>query len=458
MYKRWVKVICVLASLALLTGCAGNTQSQNAAETTEPATAAGSDTKADGEVQETANQTSTDPVDFSFWCISAHEPFYRARVDAWNEQNPDRPINMDLVSISSADRQSRLLVALQTGEGAPDFCDVNIIHFGTYFDFDEVPFLPLTDLVANERDVYIQRKLDMYSYNGELYGSPTQAGACVVFYNTEIMKEADVDIDSIVTWSDFVEAGKTVVNATGKPMTAIETTDMYPFQTMVLQRGSDFYDADGNVIINNETNVEVLEYLKSWMDDGIAVAMPGGSNSSETFYEFFNNDGMAALVMPLWYMTRLEEYMPDLNGKLAVRPLPVWDQGGEYTTACTGGTGTVITNQCQNPELAKEFLYFCKLSYEANKECYLQLGFAPFRTDVWEDPDLQVNREFFSNENVFGIVSESLKDANAINNNSMVPRAFDIVSSDVMYSVFEAKTSTPKEALDRAAASLNTQN
>ena len=114
------------------------------------------------------------------------------------------------------------------------------------------------------------------------------------------------------------------------------------------------------------------------------------------FYEFFNNDGMGALIMPLWYMTRLEEYMPDLSGHLAVRPMPVWEEGQQYTSACTGGTGTVITNQCENQELAKEFLYFCKLSYDANKECYLQLGFAPFRSDVWEDEALSVNGFFIT--------------------------------------------------------------
>ena len=143
---------------------------------------------------------------------------------------------MDLVSVGGSDRQSKLLVALQTGQGAPDFCDVNIIHFGVYYDFDEIPFVSLTDLVKDEEDKFIKSKLDMYSYNGELYGSPTQAGANVVFYNTKIMEEAGVDIDSIITWDDFVKAGKKVAEKTGKPMTAVETTDMYPFQSMVLQK------------------------------------------------------------------------------------------------------------------------------------------------------------------------------------------------------------------------------
>ena len=452
MKKRITGLLGVAMMATMLSGCGSGGQSQEtkAADTTAAVKEAESGSEA-------KTEASAEATDLSFWCISAHENFYRSRLEAWNQEHPDKQINMDLVSVGGADRQSKLLVALQTGQGAPDFCDVNIIHFGVYYDFDEVPFVPLTDLVEGEKDKFITSKLDMYSYNGELYGAPTQAGANVVFYNTDIMNEAGVDIDSIVTWADFEEAGKTVVEKTGKPMTAIETTDMYPFQTMVLERGSDFFDADNNIIINNDTNVEVLEYLKTWMDEGIAVAMPGGSNTSETFYEFFDHDGMGALIMPLWYMTRLEEYMPDLNGHLAVRSLPVWEEGAEYTSACTGGTGTVITNQCKNPELAKEFLYFCKLSYDANKECYLQLGFAPFRSDVWEDEALQVPKPFFNNENVFGEVGASLKKANAIHNNSMVPKAFDIVSSDVMYSVFEAKTSTPKEALDRAAESLNAQ-
>lgn len=466
--KKKLIAMFLAASMAagMLTGCGNSGDLENGgseaavsegdaedAETDKETDAAGETEEAKAEEGE--NMQGATPL--TFWCISAHEPFYRSRLEAWNAANPDKQIDLDLVSVGGADRQSKLLVALQTGEGAPDFCDVNIIHFGVYFDFEEVPFVPLTDLIADEKDKFIEKKLNMYSYNGELYGSPTQAGATVVYYNTAITDEAGIDIDSIVTWEDFEEAGKQVLEKTGKPMTAIETTDMAPFQSMVLQKGSDFLDGEGNVIINNETNVEILEYLKGWQEEGIAVPMPGGGNASETFYEYFNNDGMAALIMPMWYMARIREYMPDLEGHIAIRPMPVWEEGQEYTSACTGGTGTVITNQCENVELAKEFLYFCKLSYDATKECYLQLGFAPFRSDVWEDEALQVNIEFFNNENVFGNVAQSLKESNAINNSVLVPNAFDLVSSDVMFSVFEAKTATPEEALNNAAAALESQ-
>lgn len=212
--------------------------------------------------------------------------------------------------MAGSDRQTKLLVALQTGEGAPDYCDVNITAFGTFFDYEEIPFLTLTDLVADERDVYVQAKLDIYSTGGELYGAPSQLGGTVVYYNTDITEAAGVDIDSIVTWDDYVAAGKQVLEKTGKPMTVIETTDMAPFQAMVLQKGSDFLDAEGNVILDCATNIELLEYLKSWMDEGIAIPMPGGGNASEIFYEFFNNSGAASVILPMWYMSRRPNTCP----------------------------------------------------------------------------------------------------------------------------------------------------
>ena len=93
---------------------------------------------------------------------------------------------------------------------------MNITAFGTFFDYEEIPFLTLTDLVADERDVYVQAKLDIYSTGGELYGAPSQLGGTVVYYNTDITEAADVDIDSIVTWDDYVAAGKQVLEKTGK--------------------------------------------------------------------------------------------------------------------------------------------------------------------------------------------------------------------------------------------------
>lgn len=447
--KRTLALLMACAMvLCMSTACSsGDAGSSSAAPSSSSAPAS-------SEGGESSDAAPADPVKLTWWAISGQDEFYASRAEAWNKENPDRPIELEAVALNSADRQSKMLVAVQSGSGAPDYCDVNVIHFGSYFTFDEIPFIPLNDVVEQDKDKYIQAKLNMYTYNGNLYGAPSQAGTNVVYYNTKIMEEAGVDIDSIKTWDDFYAAGQKV-KAVGKPMTAVETSDVNPFQSMLLQRGSDFFDKDGNVILDNEINIEILDFLYKMVSEGVAIPMPGGGNSSETFFQFMNEDGMAALVMPLWYISRFEQYMPDLSGHMAVRPMPVWEGVDTcYGSAATGGNGAVIVNQCQNVEIAKDFLYTAKLSYDAGIEAWNKLGYAPFRSDCWEDDTLTQPREYFNNENVFGQVSDAIKNSNAINNCPLFPEAVNRVGAEVMYNVFEAKTMQPADALKSVADEL----
>lgn len=408
---------------------------------------------AGGQKENSATADSSAPTELTFWAISAHADFYKARGEAWNQKYPDRPIKLNVVSYPSTERQSKLLIAVQSGVGAPDFCDVNIIHFGTYLEMPNVPFSPLNEYIEPEKDVFVQSRLNIYSRDGQYYAAPTHAGANVVYYNTKIMGEAGIDIDSIKTWDDFFAAGRIVLAKTGKPMTAVETMDINPFQAMILQRGSDFFDEKGDVILDNATNVEVLEMLLSYVKEGVVVPMPGGNNTAEAFYQFMNKDGMGALIMPMWYINRFYSYMPDLNGHLAIRPLPGW-KGTDFTSACTGGTGSVVLKTSKHPELAKEFLAFAKLSYEGSLTAWEMMGMDPYRADVMTDPELTKPLPFFSNEDVFSRVASSILNAPSMNNNSYVPKAFEVMGSQVMYSVFATQTARPADALKSAANSL----
>ena len=44
--------------------------------------------------------------------------------DEWNKQNPDRPINLTVTTGESSSLHSKLLIACQSGEGAPDMADI----------------------------------------------------------------------------------------------------------------------------------------------------------------------------------------------------------------------------------------------------------------------------------------------------------------------------------------------
>ena len=49
---------------------------------------------------------------------------------------------------------------------------------------------------------------------------------------------------------------------------------------MIIQQGSDFFDKDGNVIVNNESNVKTLEFIYNMVHvDKIAIPTPGRESS-----------------------------------------------------------------------------------------------------------------------------------------------------------------------------------
>ena len=62
-------------------------------------------------------------------------------------------------------------------------------------------------------------------------------------------------------------------------------------------------------------------------NSGVAVAAAGGNTAVEEFWTAMNSGAYASLSMPSWYMSRFINYMPDLKGKIAVRLMPVMEEG-----------------------------------------------------------------------------------------------------------------------------------
>ena len=73
-------------------------------------------------------------------------------------------------------------------------------------------------------------------------------------------------------------------------------------------------------------------------------------------------------------MSRFTNYMPDEKGKWDITTCPVFEEGQKCSVGI-GGTGTVVTNGCENPELAAEWLAWAKCSEDGEKHIWNDLGF-----------------------------------------------------------------------------------
>src|SRR5690625_851682 len=227
----------------------------------------GGDESADAE-----KVSETDDVDgateLTHWAFAEkHSGVIIKLAESWNRENPDRPIKLISEVFPVDQMTNNLLLALQSGKGAPDIADIEISRFSDFLK-GEPQLLTMNEYVEPYLDKIVLPRYENYSKDGNYYGLPLHVGASVMYYNKEIMEKAGVDIDSIVTWDDFAEAGKLVVQNTDSVMTTFETADYLGFWAMISQQDSDFIDDEGNLILNNETNIKTLEFMLDMIKEG----------------------------------------------------------------------------------------------------------------------------------------------------------------------------------------------
>lgn len=434
----------LLMLVLILAGCGGG-------DSTNDATAADATLSVGDDIE--------GATELSFWTFNElHMALFEDSATQWNEENPDKPIKLNAQTYPFDQMHNNLSMALQSGTGAPDLADIEIRQFANFLK-GEVQLEPLNEYVEPELENNVEARFDLYAQDGNYYGVDYHVGAAVMYYNQELLDEAGVDIDSIITWDDYVEAGKQVVEKTGKSMTTIETTEQFTLFQMISQRGSNYFDENGEVIIDNEVNVETLQFLQDMMHESkIAVGAPGGFHHAEEYYGFMNDGGAASLMMPIWYMGRFIDYMPDLEGKMQIRPLPVWEEGGNRT-AGIGGTATVVTNQSESADLAKEFLAYTKLTEEANMKLWTVLGFDPPRFDVWDNPEMKEDNKYYSyfHDGIFDMLSEIRDEIAPIYYTPEYSSAQQEVESNALYNVLAQQKKTPQEALTEVAEAIKSR-
>jgi len=416
----------------MLAGCGGNSNESNtSSEKTTDVDAGSSDS---GQTQGT-NTFVEGGTELSLWTFQEqHVGFWTEMADVWNEQNPDELINLTVTTGEAHSIQSKMLVAAQAGKGGPDIADIEVGYYSSFVR--DGYLLPINDVVEPYEDEVVMSRIEMYGDNeGNYYGIDFHLGASVTYYNMDIMDEAGVDPAAIVTWDDFVEAGKVVLEKTGKPMMAVETTDSFFPQLMLLEKGGQYVDEDGNPSIATEEHVEVIDYIREMIDLGICVIAPGGKYHADEWYGFLNDGGVATVSMPLWYMGRFIDYCADLDGKMAIYEIPVWNEG-DTREVLQGGTGTSVFKSSENTDLSKKFLAFAKLSEEGNVYEWNILGFDPIRASLWDDPEITDNKDnvflqYFTT-NPFDILKKNGTDITAPN----IQGAYSAVASTLYSTVY----------------------
>ncbi|AIQ28329.1 MULTISPECIES: ABC transporter substrate-binding protein [Paenibacillus] len=438
MKKKGFLALMVVAMVVFLAGCGGSSKEEG------------------GESSVLNAGAGESATELSYWTfVELHGQHFEKMLEKWNAANPDRQIKLNVTVMPYDDMHNKLSIAVQTGVGAPDIADIEL---GKFPDFlAGTPQLePLNDVAEPFKGTVVQSQLDLYSKEGNIYGLSTHVGATVAFYNTEILEQAGVDYKTIVTWDDFKKAGMQVYEKTGKYMGTADTSAIWQESLLLAQQGSDLTDEAGNPKVNSPELVKALTMLKDLQDNNVISTIAGGQPDTEEAYGEYNSGNYAAAFMPLWQMSRYTNYMADLQGKIAIAPLPVFEKGMPRSYG-GGGTGTVVTKTAKDVQLAKDFIAYAKLSLDANIEIWNTLGFDPINMSVWDMKDVTHNPEnqfvkYFVN-NPFDVLNEIKDEIQLIKSTSASPTINNVLCTVTLNEIFEDGKDVQK-ALDDAQAQI----
>lgn len=325
---------------------------------------------------------------FELWTfIPQHARFFEIMTEKWNALNPDRQVKIEATVLPYDDMHNKLQIALQSGVGAPDICDVEIGRFPNLL-VGEPQLHPLNDAFASYLNDIVPSRLAIYSKGDVIYGAPTHVGATVAYYDVGLLESAGIDYREIVTWDDFIEAGKKLKEVhPDKHMGIAETSANWTLAAMLTQQGSDFVDDNGQPTLDTPEMLRAVTLMQQMVKDGVMTTCPGGQPDTEEGKGFVNQGNVATVIMPLWFMSRYVDEIPDMKGKVALAPVPVFEEGMPRSVGL-GGTGTVVTKFAKDTELAAEWLAYVKLSEEANRMIWEDLGFDPCNTALWTDREM----------------------------------------------------------------------
>ncbi|CAM4460043.1 ABC transporter substrate-binding protein [Paenibacillus tarimensis] len=348
---------------------------------------------------ETTDSGGQKQVTLNMWLFTGTglEPL----VDQYMKENPHVKVNIQAQEY--ADHHNGLVTALAAGSGAPDISMVEIGYLDR-FKAEENNFHNLANFGANDiMGNYLDWKVvQASSQDGSfIFGLPTDVGPMAMMYRTDIFEQAGLPTDpaalqeKIKTWEDFITVGKTVKEATGKPMV---DSILSVFDVVKGQKNEHYFDSKGELIAG--TNPE----MKKAYDFAVRVAQEGlSANIAQWTPEWgagMNNGDFAVMLSPAWMMGFMKGNAPDSAGKWNVIQMP--EGSGNW-----GGSFLTLPKQGKNAEEAYKLISWL-LSPEMQLENFKTNGNFPSTPSIYDSEEIQTFSDpFFSDAPVGKIYAEA---------------------------------------------------
>ena len=345
MKKKIVSLMLVSAMAVSMVAC-GSSGSSGSTGTSGDSASGSTESAAAGSDENTLTVWCWDPA-FNIFAMNEAAKVYQ-------KDHPDVTVNV--VETPWEDVQTKLTTAATSGDLStlPDILlmqdnafQKNVISYPDAF----------TDLTDSGIDFsqFAEGKTAYSVVDGKNYGVPFDNGAVVGCYRTDLLEQAGLTVDDFtdITWDQYIENGKKVLEATGKPLISMQAGECDLIMMMLQSCGASLFNEDGTGnIADNEVLKKCVEIYAQMVADGTLVEV----TDWDQYISSLNSSTVASTFNGCWILASIQA-AEDQSGKWAITNMPRLDDvDGATNYSNNGGSSWAISSNCAKTELAVDFL------------------------------------------------------------------------------------------------------
>lgn len=274
----------------------------------------------------------------------------RGIIAAFNAAHAGDDLRADITFFP--DRQYADKVSIASASGTlPDVLDIDGPCVGPWAA--EGILEPIDDLVDDElRGDMLDSLVEQGTFKGRLYALGAFDSALVVYYNRDIIEQADLDppatIEDAWTWDEFIAALEKVKPHATIPL-SLHMDDQsdewltYAFSPLIWSNGGRLIDADARRAVGALDGPAAIEAIARWRDLFGAGLAEATSTNPDPF-----SDGLAAFDWTGHWMLPVFERADGL--RFGVMPLP---RMGDEHIAASGSWCWGVSSACADREAAR---------------------------------------------------------------------------------------------------------
>ena len=270
------------------------------------------------------------------------------------KQNVNPDLELEIITQSgSSDVEQAVTLAANAG----DYSELpDIVLFQDHYIQNFVASYPDAWIPVEGADIdwsdFGEEKLSYGLIDGQHYGVPVDNGTAIFAYRVDLLEQAGYTIDDMTgcTWEKFIEVGEAVKEATGKYLLCMDGSGNDLMYMMMQAEGQSQWKDGEPYITENETLKRIMEVIVEMLQKDILIL---GNDWTDYTNSNIQGDMVAGVMNGNWIIPTISS-VPENNGKWELTSLPTLDGGEGY--AANGGSALYITANCDNVDLAKDFL------------------------------------------------------------------------------------------------------